>query len=136
MDAVGRFVEKIFSPLMGKLAEKRLKKTASKDVEYWIARKNEEEKKEKEFYKKEIEPYPLRVKYYNRFKKEIEDLIFYTKIGDIGYRDKSLDKKEFVDRLDDFIQFYQNNVEAYALRNKYYDQYYQDLSRKLHNSNQ
>ena len=75
----------------------------------------------------------MRVKYYNRFKKEIEDLIFYTKIGDIGYRDKSLDKKEFVDRLDDFIQFYQNNVEAYALRNKYYDQYYQDLSRKLHN---
>lgn len=133
MDAIDRFFEKIFSPLMGKLAEKRLKKTTSKDVEYWIARKNEEEKKEKEFYKKEIEPNPLRVKYYNRFKREIEDLIFYTNIGDIGYGDKLLDKKEFVDRLDDFIQFYQNNVEAYTLRNKYYDQYYQDLSRKLLN---
>lgn len=124
MDAIDRFFEKIFSPLMGKLAEKRLKKTTSN----WIARKNEEEK---EFYKKEIEPYPLRVKYYNRFKREIEDLIFYTNIGDIGYGDKLLDKKEFVDRLDDFIQFYQNNVEAYILRNKYYDQYYQDLSRFL-----
>ena len=52
MDAVGRFVEKIFSPLMGKLAEKRLKKTASKDVEYWIARKNEEEKKKKNFIRR------------------------------------------------------------------------------------
>lgn len=68
MDAIDRFFEKIFSPLMGKLAEKRLKKTTSKDVEYWIARKNEEEK---EFYKKEIEPNPLRVKYYNRFKRDL-----------------------------------------------------------------
>ena len=125
MDAIDRFFERIFSPLMGKLAEKRLKKTTSKDVEYWIARKNEEEKKEKEFYKKEIEPYPLRAKYYHHFKKEIENLLFHTKIKDIGYKDKLLEKKEFLERLDDFIQFYQNNVEAFALRKKYYDQYFQ-----------
>lgn len=125
MDAIYRFFEKIFSPLMGKLAEKRLKKTTSKDVEYWITRKNEEEKKEKEFYKKEIEPYPLRAKYYHHFKNEIENLLFHTKIQDIGYKDKLLEKKDFLERLDDFIQFYQNNVEAFALRKKYYDQYFQ-----------